>query len=386
MSQSPFLSAPLLNSFLIGLSDLALLAVLFRVVRLRSPRIRAGLYALAIGHCLAALFFISPATWIHLRFMLYPDTRHADLLPILRAIDLAAAGLFVTLGTTLLLVYARRSVRLHRMLSAIERIDDTRDGRERDFRNRVRRLAAQLGVRSPTIVVLRTSRVISPFVTGVWHPKLVVSASTFALLTSDELDAVVAHELYHVRHRDVIFHVALRCLSAVLFFHVPLKRLIHGWAEEIEKLRDREVCAHLGGRRRGLASSLLKLHSSAPALSPDGGVAMISGSRKRMERRLHHLTTIGVKPRPLAWLVKVVLFLFVVPIVPSAPPKWNNAVDVRSMRDAPPPSHCGKLVLTLCPNSALLELMSRTSFCPNSVLRKMTSRTRTAQIHRHDDD
>lgn len=69
----------------------------------------------------------------------------------------------------------------------------------------------------------------SPFVTGVWHPKIVFPSSFLEILSDEEFEAILSHELAHVRSFDLIWRFLLRILS-IVFPWIPsgkLEKLIY---------------------------------------------------------------------------------------------------------------------------------------------------------------
>jgi beta-lactamase regulating signal transducer with metallopeptidase domain len=86
-------------------------------------------------------------------------------------------------------------------------------------------------------VILRVSdQVISPMAMGVWRATVILPASALLNLTTEELEAVLAHELGHIRRWDYACNLLQTALETVLFFHPAV-----WWLSR--KVRDRrEVC------------------------------------------------------------------------------------------------------------------------------------------------
>jgi beta-lactamase regulating signal transducer with metallopeptidase domain len=86
-------------------------------------------------------------------------------------------------------------------------------------------------------VILRVSdQVISPMAMGVWRATVILPASALLSLTQEELEAVLAHELGHIRRWDYAWNLLQTALETVLFFHPAV-----WWLSR--KVRDRrEVC------------------------------------------------------------------------------------------------------------------------------------------------
>ena len=92
-------------------------------------------------------------------------------------------------------------------------------------------------VRVGRTVALRISdRVISPMAMGVWQATVILPISAVLNLSVEELEAVLAHELGHIRRWDYAWNLIQTTLETVLFFHPAV-----WWLSK--KVRDRrEIC------------------------------------------------------------------------------------------------------------------------------------------------
>jgi beta-lactamase regulating signal transducer with metallopeptidase domain len=92
-------------------------------------------------------------------------------------------------------------------------------------------------VRAGRQVTLRvSSEVISPFAMGVWRATVILPVSTVLGLPMEELEAVLAHELGHVRRWDCVWNLLQIAVESVLFFHPSV-----WWLSRTVRER-REVC------------------------------------------------------------------------------------------------------------------------------------------------
>jgi len=102
---------------------------------------------------------------------------------------------------------------------------------ERSF-NRIRK-QLQVGQR----VALRVStEVISPLAMGVWRATVILPVSTVMGLPMEELEAVLAHELGHIRRWDYLWNLLQTAIESVLFFHPSVWSLSRAVRER------REIC------------------------------------------------------------------------------------------------------------------------------------------------
>lgn len=87
----------------------------------------------------------------------------------------------------------------------------------------------------------RGKRVFSPCVTGVRSPALVLPGDIWAELSPEERDAVVAHELMHVRKRDNVRNLVLLVFHGVFWFAPVFRIALRAMRRDLEFLRDRQV-------------------------------------------------------------------------------------------------------------------------------------------------
>ncbi len=81
-----------------------------------------------------------------------------------------------------------------------------------------RRLARQLGVRR-SVAILESTRVTVPCLIGVFRPCILLPASALTGLAPEHLEAILAHELGHVRRHDCLVTVIQAFVETLLFYH-----------------------------------------------------------------------------------------------------------------------------------------------------------------------
>ncbi len=95
---------------------------------------------------------------------------------------------------------------------------------------RVTRLAAQASVPTPECYVVDSETPNSFALDGVGRPTLVVSTGLLATLDGDHLDAVLAHELAHLQHRDATVMTLASFLPALTSDRYSLLDSLGPWA------------------------------------------------------------------------------------------------------------------------------------------------------------
>ena len=133
-----------------------------------------------------------------------------------------------------------------------------------------------------TIPVRSSAALIEPGVVGIRHPVLLVPASLEVQLTRVQLDAVIAHELCHVRRGDNLTSAIHMIVEAIFWFH-PLVWVVGArLLDERERACDEHVL-RVCGEPQAYAESILnvcKLYLESP-------VACVSGvSGADLKRRV----------------------------------------------------------------------------------------------------
>ena len=102
------------------------------------------------------------------------------------------------------------------------------------------------------------------FCAGFLRPRVYLSKGAVALVPAAQLEAVVAHERHHLRHRDPLRMLCARVVRDALFFLPLLRRLERRYAALAEIAADEAAVRERGPRT--LASALLGFgESRAPA-------------------------------------------------------------------------------------------------------------------------
>lgn len=99
----------------------------------------------------------------------------------------------------------------------------------------IARVSSAIGL-SRVVRVLRSSAVEVPAVMGWIRPTLLVPASALSGLSVAELEAVIAHELAHVRRHDYLINSVQNVVETLLFYHPAV------WWVSAEIRREREYC------------------------------------------------------------------------------------------------------------------------------------------------
>src|SRR5881409_3678285 len=80
-----------------------------------------------------------------------------------------------------------------------------------------------------------------PGVVGLWRPIVLVPAGIDAQLTRAQLEAILAHELCHVRRRDNLTAAIHMVVETIFWFHPPVWWIRARLVEERERACDEAV-------------------------------------------------------------------------------------------------------------------------------------------------
>jgi len=162
-----------------------------------------------------------------------------------------------------------------------------------DLETRLRQLAGRMGI-ARAVALLESSAVPVPAVIGWLKPVILVPASALAGLSHLQLEAILAHELAHVRRHDYLVNLLQTVVETLLFYHPAV------WWVSAQIRRERENCCDdlavaVCGDRLGYARALANLEGlRAPsprlAMAADGGslvdrIRRLVGAPARDSRR-----------------------------------------------------------------------------------------------------
>lgn len=196
-----------------------------------------------------------------------------------------------------------------------------------ELSRRVAGLAERLGLRSaPRVFGCR--RVGEAIVVGLLRPMVLLPACWLTEMTPEVLEAVVAHELAHIRRWDLWVNLFQRLVETLLFYHPAVWWLSRRVRLEREMCCD-ELAVAATGQRVGYAAALeTAARRRAVRTKPLLGAAM-GGTNMTLLSRVHHV--LGLSPARqrarwwpvglLALLVPLLIWLTSTEIAPPGQPE-----------------------------------------------------------------
>lgn len=212
-----------------------------------------------------------------------PAGRYASWLELIApmAVAIYLAGVMVMV-TRLVFSF----VGVYRLRAAAASIRDT------EIVSMLERLREQLRLRM-SIGVATCERIAVPVVVGVLRPMILLPSSVVTGLTPRELEAVLLHELAHVRRGDLLVNSLQRFAEAVLFFHPAVWYVSRAISRERENCCDDIVLA-AGYERTDYAGILVRLAEKCVGSKPDkqrvqAALAATGDNPSELKRRVMRL-------------------------------------------------------------------------------------------------
>ncbi|GAB3270934.1 hypothetical protein GCM10027347_41920 [Larkinella harenae] len=177
------------------------------------------------------------------------------------------------------------------------------------WQQHLNRLAEQLGI-SNAIRLFESTEITVPMTVGWLKPIVLIPVGLLAGLSPREVEAVLIHELAHIRRYDYLVNLVQSAVEVVLFFHPAIWWLSARVREEREHCCD-DVAIQLCGERASLAQALVHIEQRRQAQVPTPELAMAFGARKpSFMQRVKRVIGVPVSnPKPNGWGVAGLLVL-----------------------------------------------------------------------------
>ena len=158
------------------------------------------------------------------------------------------------------------------------------------------RLAERLDVKR-TIRLLQSTRVATPLVLGWLRPAILLPVELITNLPAEHWDAVLAHELAHIRRYDYLVNLLQTAAETVLFYH-PGVWMVSRWIRIERELCCDDVAADVCGSPIQYAEALTRLEAyrrETAGTQTHSAVAAVDGAST--VHRVRRLLGVPQKPR-----------------------------------------------------------------------------------------
>jgi beta-lactamase regulating signal transducer with metallopeptidase domain len=187
-----------------------------------------------------------------------------------------------------------------------------------DWRIYVRKIAEQLGIEKEVKAVL-SSRIDTPQVIGFLKPVILVPVACLTHLTTGQLEAVLLHELVHIKRNDYLVNLFVTSTEILFFFNPFVKQLVTSIRKEREYSCD-DMVLQFQYQPCNYAAALLTLEKYRET-AVTFGIAASGKNQKQLLVRIERL--IGIKNKqqnfsPLgAYFLALLLLGFIAVVNPA---------------------------------------------------------------------
>ncbi|KAA9356347.1 M56 family metallopeptidase [Larkinella humicola] len=140
------------------------------------------------------------------------------------------------------------------------------------------KVADQLGI-TKAVRLVESAEIAVPMTIGWLKPVILIPVGLLAGLSPRQVEAVLVHELAHIRRYDYLVNLVQSAVEIVLFFHPAIWWLSARVREEREHCCD-DVAIQLRGERASLAQALVQIEERRQAFASTPTLAMAFGARK----------------------------------------------------------------------------------------------------------
>ncbi|MCA9038102.1 MAG: M48 family metalloprotease [Planctomycetaceae bacterium] len=189
----------------------------------------------------------------------------------------------------------------------------------------IRTQAQRIGLKLVPVVAY-CERVAVPTVIGVLCPMILLPTTLTAGLTTDELSAILSHELAHIRRYDLWMNLLQRIIESLLFFHPVVWLLSRCLSAEREICCD-DLVIRSGHQPMNYAGALLRMAELCAGISPQNSLSLAatSGGTSLLEYRVLRLihkspsTRLSLDRKGLFVLVSGLIATLGIVLSPSKP-------------------------------------------------------------------
>lgn len=203
------------------------------------------------------------------------------------------------------------------------------------------RLADQLGI-TRTVQLIESADISVPMTIGWLKPVILIPIGLLSGLSPRQVEAVLAHELAHIRRYDYLINMIQSAVEIVLFFHPAIWWLSARIREEREHCCD-DIAINICGERASLAQALVHIEKQRQTSLTAPTLAMAFGARKpsfiQRVKRVIGVNEPQLVTRSNGWMAAGLLVLLtglvlgqnIYPPTPASQPE-NDSITINSWK------------------------------------------------------
>ena len=206
-----------------------------------------------------------------------------------------------------------------------------------DWRIFVRNVAARMGIKK-TVKIWVSEFVSSPVTIGFFKPVILVPLAAINHLTQPQLEAVLLHELAHIRRYDYLINLLINFIQTILYFNPFAKAFVKIVEREREKSCD-EMVLQFQYDSHEYASALLTLEKTKHLQKIL--IVAATGNKNDFAHRIE--TIMGVQRKPsvsvnkIAGLISASICILALNLFLLLPEKKSEGTNTIAYTDSPSP-------------------------------------------------
>jgi beta-lactamase regulating signal transducer with metallopeptidase domain len=175
---------------------------------------------------------------------------------------------------------------------------------------RLKRLAERMEVKR-VVAIMESALVQVPTVVGYLKPIILLPASALTGLSSEQIEAILAHELAHIKRCDYLVNILQTVVEVLGFYHPAVWWISHKIRVERENCCD-DLAVSITGDRFRYARTLITMEE----IRGENIALAVAASGGSLLDRICRLTSKGKRhPEKCNWLVPVLAILLMVSIL-----------------------------------------------------------------------
>lgn len=206
-----------------------------------------------------------------------------------------------------------------------------------DWRIFVRNVAARMGIKK-TVKIWVSEFVSSPVTIGFFKPVILVPLAAINHLTPSQLEAVLLHELAHIRRYDYLINLLINFIQTILYFNPFVKAFVKIVEREREKSCD-EMVLQFQYDSHEYASALLTLEKTKQLQKIL--IVAATGNKNDIAHRIE--TILGVQRKPtlsvnkIAGMISAIICILALNLFLLLPAKKSEGNNTIAYTDSPSP-------------------------------------------------
>lgn len=179
---------------------------------------------------------------------------------------------------------------------------------DKEWRARFGVITAKMNI-SKAVEFRETAKVLTPMVIGTLSPVVLIPIGLLSGFSTAQVEAILAHELAHIRRNDYLINMLQSFVEVIFFFHPAIWWLSEKVRAEREHCCD-DIALAVCGDKMSLAHALVKVAE----WQATPGLAMAFASKKPL--LMHRVQRVlGLNPKPVRTLSSLPAMIFAIGLV-----------------------------------------------------------------------